>query len=128
MNMHMHPRLPRCLPNIYPDVEAVGRMLGMNELSCLAKKLNNRELFLECHFEEVRNVAFWNYEDMTTTQRMAVRAYIGQFVLGEYGFRGTELALLTLFHRSPFVLSNVPSNRRAPNVLCNARPSRARPG
>jgi len=39
MDMHMHSRLPRGLPNIYPDVVPVGRMLGTNQLVGLSKKL-----------------------------------------------------------------------------------------
>jgi hypothetical protein len=66
--MHMHSRLPRCLPNIYPDVESVGRVLGARELVSPTKKLKNRDLFLGCHFEEVGHVALRHYENVATTQ------------------------------------------------------------
>jgi hypothetical protein len=71
----------------------------------LAKKLDNRELLRGRHFEKVGHVTLRNYEDVTATQRTAIRAHIGQLVLGQYGLRGTDLALLTLFHRSPFAFT-----------------------
>ena len=83
MNVHVHPRLPRSLANIYPNVESVGRMLGNRELLGTTKQLKDRDLLLGRHFEEVGHVAFWDYENVATTQGMVVRAHIGQFVLGQ---------------------------------------------
>ena len=102
MDMDMHPRLPCGLSDIHPDVVSVGRMLGAYELVSPAKKLENRDLFLRCHFEEVRHVTLRNRYDVARTQRMVVRAHIGQFVLGQDGCGRAELAFLTLFHRCPF--------------------------
>jgi hypothetical protein len=104
--MHMHSRLACCLPDIYPDVVSVGRVLGIDTLPGIAQKLNNRGLFLGRHFEEVGHMAFRNHEDMTTTQRMIVRAHVGQLVLEQNRLRGTEFTLLRLLHRIPFVLLN----------------------
>ena len=81
--MHVHSRLPRSLPNIYPNVESVGRMLGKRELLSATKKLENRDLLLGRHFEEIGYVTFWNNENVATTQRMVVRTHIGEFVLGQ---------------------------------------------
>src|SRR5437870_4103877 len=57
VNMHVHSRLPCCLPDIYPDVVTVGRMFGLDVLLRLAKKLNDRELLRMGHFEEVGHMA-----------------------------------------------------------------------
>jgi hypothetical protein len=64
----MHSRLPRRLPDIYPDVVSVGRMLGMDALLGLAQKLDDSDLFLRRHIEEVSHVALRDYEHVATTQ------------------------------------------------------------
>ena len=102
VNVHVHPRLPRSLPNVYPDVESVGRVLGDGELMCPAQKLKNRELFLVRHFEEVGHVALRHYENVATTKRVVIRAHIGQCVFGQDRLRDTKLAFLRSFHRRPF--------------------------
>lgn len=81
VNVHVHSRLPGGLPNIYPDVVTVGRVLGVHEGSRLTKKLENRDLLLWRQFEEVGHVALWNHEDVATAQRMVILTQIGQFVL-----------------------------------------------
>ena len=106
MNMHVHSRLPRRLADIYPDVVSVGRVLGVNQFLRPAKKVDNRELLLGRHFEEVGHMTLRNYEDVARTQGVAVQAHIRQFILRQDGVGGTELAFFALFHRSPFVLTN----------------------
>src|SRR4029078_224201 len=101
MDMHMHSRLPRGLPDIHPDVVSVGRMRAPHELMGLAKKLENRGLLLRRHFEEVRDVTPRNRDDVARTQRMIVRTHVGQFVLEQDECRGAELAFPRLFHRCP---------------------------
>jgi hypothetical protein len=81
-------------------------MPGTCELVSLTEKFEDRNLFLRRHFEEVGHVAFRHYEDMTPTERMVVRAHIGQRVFGQDRPRSTELALFSSFHRSLFVLPN----------------------
>ena len=68
MNVHVHPRLPRRLANIYSDVESIGRMLGACEPVRLAKKLENGELFFRRHFEEIRHVSLRHNENVTAAE------------------------------------------------------------
>jgi hypothetical protein len=117
VNMHVHSRLARRLTDIYPDVVSIGRVFGVDVSLCLAKKLDNRELFLGRHFEEVGYVALRNDEDMTTAERMAVRAHIRQVILGQHGSGRTKLALFTLFHRSPLVLADDSVERPATSAF-----------
>lgn len=98
----MHSRLPRCLPNIYADVESVGRVLRTRQLMGTTEKVKNRDLLLCGHFEEVSHVALRNDDDVTTTQRVAVRAHIGQFVLGQNRPSRAEFAFPGIFHDAPF--------------------------
>jgi hypothetical protein len=66
--MHVHSRLPRRRADIDPDIESVGRMLGASESVSATKKLENRHLLLDRHFEEVRHVALGHNENVATTQ------------------------------------------------------------
>jgi hypothetical protein len=75
----------------------------VNQFLRPAKKVDNRELLLGRHFEEVGHMTLRNYEDVARTQGVAVQAHIRQFILGQDGVGGAELASFTLFHRSPFV-------------------------
>ena len=80
--MHVHSRLSCCLSDIHSDVEPIGSMLGTRQPVGAAKKLENRDLLLRRHLEEVGDVTLRHHDDMTTTQRMVVQADIGQLILG----------------------------------------------
>jgi len=68
MNVHVHARLPRCLPNIYPDVESIGRMLCACAPARLSKQLENGKLFLGRHFEEISHVALRYNENVAPAE------------------------------------------------------------
>jgi hypothetical protein len=79
--MHVHSRLPGRRADIHPDVVSVGRVLGMHKPPRIAKKFNNRDVFLGGHFKEVGHMALRNHKNVAAAQSVIVRAHIGKPIL-----------------------------------------------
>ena len=65
--MNVHARLPCSSSNIYTDVIAIRRVLGLYHLPRRAKKLQDRGFFLRRHFEEVGDIAPRNDNNVALT-------------------------------------------------------------
>jgi hypothetical protein len=84
VDVNMHSCLTRCLPDIDTYVIAVWRMLTLHGDLGLAKKVKHGRLFLGGHIEKACDVAFWNYKNVSSAERVAVMASVGQLILNEH--------------------------------------------
>ena len=79
--MDVHARLPSGLPDVYTNVVTVGRVFAFYEALRLVQQIKHGQLFFVRHVKEACDMALWDSEYVSATQRVAVVAHVGEVVL-----------------------------------------------